>query len=439
MQLRKIMIVAILILFTFLLAACGGDSSGSDGSSNDKSTAEPAKQPDLTSQPASIVIYDTTGEKVELLMDKYGTKLKEKFPNWTFKIIQQVNSKTLGEVITAGEKIDLMVASTASTLMTYDLQNDISDLIAKDKMDLNRFEPTTIELQRKLANGGIYGLPTWTRSLILYYNKDLFDQFAVAYPKDNMTWDELYELAKKMTRNEAGKNYKGLTMAFDFGLMLNQFDAPLQDPITGKALFLQENFKMAFQNLVRFYQITGNEVPGSKYSLDNQQSPFSKNKTAAMFLTLSGAEKMYTDSVNWDVAPYPIVDGKPGVGSQSYPTYFFMGSSSQNRAAAFQVMKYLTSDDFQSAAVRAGNTTILKDTAIMKDFAADLPYVKGKNIKAMIPQKYAAPTVKMKYNDFAKTQVLSALEAVSKGTDVNTALRDAADRNDKQVAAEQAK
>jgi ABC-type glycerol-3-phosphate transport system substrate-binding protein len=434
MQFRKITIVACLLIFTFLVAACGGDGSSSGGSSNDKSTAEPVKQTDPASQPASIVIYDRSGEKVELLMDKYGNKLKEKFPNWTFKIIPQQNSKTLGEVITAGEKIDVMVASTASALMSYKLQNDISDLIAKDKMDLNRFEPTTIELQRKLANGGIYGLPTWTSSLILYYNKDLFDQFAVSYPKENMTWDELYELAKKMTRTEAGKSYKGLTMAFDFGLMLNQFEAPLQDSTTGKALFLEENFKKAFQNQVRFYQITGNEVPGSKYFLDNQQSPFYKDKTVAMFLTLSGAEKTYKDSVNWDVAPFPIVDGKPGIGSQSYPTYIFMASTSQNRSAAFQVMKYFTSDEFQSTSVRSGFTTILKDTAIMKDFAADLPYVKGKNIKAMIPQKYAAPTIKMEYNDIAKAQVLSALDAVSKGTDVNSALRDAAERNDKQVA-----
>lgn len=435
MRLRKLTLLVGVLVLTWTVSACGGDGSGGTASpTNDPAPTASARTPDPAAQPASLVIYDTTGEKVELLMEKYGNKLKEKFPNWTFKIIQQVNSKTLGEVIASGEKIDLMVASTASALMSFDLQSDISDLIAKDKLDLSRFEPTTIELQRKLANGGIYGLPTWTRSLMTYYNKDLFDQFAVGYPKDNMTWDEMYELARKMTRNEGGKNYKGLTIAFDFGLMLNQYEAPLQDLTTGKSLFLQDNFQRAFQNLVRFYQIPGNEVPGGKYFLDNQQNPFYKDKTVAMFLTLSGAEKIYADSVNWDVAPYPILPGKTGMGSQSYPTYFFLASSSQNRNAAFTVMKYLTSDEFQRSAVRSGITTILKDASIMQDFGADLPYVKGKNLKAMIPPTYAPPTVKTKYNDISKAQTLAALDAMSKGSDMNTALREAAERNDKQVA-----
>lgn len=38
---------------------------------------------------SQIVIYDTTGESVELLKEKYGNKLEEKFPNYDFIIIQE--------------------------------------------------------------------------------------------------------------------------------------------------------------------------------------------------------------------------------------------------------------------------------------------------------------------------------------------------------------
>ncbi|WP_218092033.1 extracellular solute-binding protein [Paenibacillus solanacearum] len=349
-------------------------------------------------------------------------------------MIPQVNSQTLPTLITSGKTIDIVVESTGVNVMNYNLQSDITDLITKYKVDLNRLEPTAMELQRKMAGGGIYGLPSWTRSLILYYNKDLFDKFGIPYPKEAITWDGLYELARTMTRQDSGTNFKGLTMAFDFGLMLNQLESPTQDPATGKALFMTEPIKKAFENQARFYKIPGNELPGNRYYLDNQQNPFYKDKTVAMFLTLSGAEKMYKDSVNWDVVPYPAWEGKPGIGSQSYPTYFFLTSTSKNRDAAFQVLSYTISDEFQKYAARAGNITILKDTSAMNDFAADLPYVKGKNVKAMIPPKYAAPTLKTKYNAIANKELLAALEAVTKGTDVNTALRDAAERNDKQVA-----
>ncbi|MDF2716230.1 MAG: extracellular solute-binding protein family 1, partial [Paenibacillus sp.] len=121
------------------------------------------------------------------------------------------------------------------------------------------------------------------------------------------------------------------------------------------------------------------------------------------------------------------------------PTYFFLSKASKNRDAAFQVLSYLTSDEYQSFAARSGIITILKDTSVMKQFAADLPYVQGKRIQAMIPAKYAEPTLKTKYNAIANKELLAALEAVAKGTDVNSALREAAERNDKQVGAEQGK
>lgn len=438
MKMRKWAAAACVLAMAWTAAACGsgGGGAGSGADAGPKPKAPPA---DPASQPAHLVIYDTTGENLELLNDKYGTKLKEKFPHYEFEIIPKVDSKTLPNLIASGKVIDIVVESTGVSTMEFDLQGDISDLIAKYDYDLDRLEPTAVEIQRKMAGGGLYGLPTWTRSMILYYNKDLFDMFGVPYPKDGMTWDELYDLARQMTRTENGVAYKGLTMAFEFGLMLNQLGAPSQDPVTGKALFLEDSFRKVFETEARFYGIPGNELPGNRFYLNNQQDPFYKSKTSAMFLTLSGAEKIYKDSVNWDVAAFPVFDGMQGIGSQTYPTYFFLTKASKNRDAAFQVLSYLTSDEFQSHAARAGIITILKDTSVMKQFAVDLDYVKGKRIEAMIPERYAPPTLKTKYNAIANKELLAALEAVSKGADVNTALRDAAERNDKQVLADQGK
>lgn len=75
----------------------------------------------------------------------------------------------------------------------------------------------------------------------------------------------------------------------------------------------------------------------------------------------------------------------------------------------------------------------------MREFAADVPYAQGKRMQAMRPNAYAEPTLKTKYNGIANKELLAALEAYHKGTDVNTALRDAAERNDKQVLGEQGK
>lgn len=36
---------------------------------------------------------------------------------------------------------------------------DLSPLIASHKFDLNQFEPSTVELMRQIADGGLHGLP----------------------------------------------------------------------------------------------------------------------------------------------------------------------------------------------------------------------------------------------------------------------------------------
>src|SRR5690606_24616722 len=44
----------------------------------------------------------------------------------------------------------------------------------------------------------------------LVYNKDIFNKFAVEYPKDHMTWDEVVELSKRLQRMDNGVQYYGL-------------------------------------------------------------------------------------------------------------------------------------------------------------------------------------------------------------------------------------
>src|SRR5690606_17655071 len=98
----------------------------------------------------------------------------------------------------------------------YDLQYDIEDLIKKHNYDLNRLEPGVVEGMRGLtASGKLYGLPTNdSGSLVVLYNRDLFDRFGQDYPVDMMTWDEIYQVAQRMTRVEDNVIYRGFITSF---------------------------------------------------------------------------------------------------------------------------------------------------------------------------------------------------------------------------------
>lgn len=421
------------------LSGCGSGENKNvgKGDAEGKSNAgDLAKQ--AAEEKVELVIGSSSGSTPEQFMNGFGNKISEKFPN--FKITYMEGSfKTH---IESGQSYDIFISSvglTPASMLTYNLQGDISDLIKKYEYNLSRLEPSTVEIQRQLANGGIYGLPVNTTSAALFYNKDLFDRFGVAYPKDGITWDELYDLAKKMTRTDGGQQYRGLTMAFQHLMFLNQLSAPHLDPKTNKAMFLQNNFVQAFENLARFYKIPGNELPGNKFFLNNQQDPFYKTKNVAMLLSLSGVGATFGD-LNWDMVQFPFFKDKPGIGPQSYPNYFYITNTSKHRDAAFQVLSYVTSDEFQEWQGKTGMPSILKDQSrISSGFGSEEPLYKGKNIKSMLPGKFAEPTMKTLYQSISDQEILVALGAYTAGQDINTALREAAERTDKAIAARQGK
>jgi multiple sugar transport system substrate-binding protein len=431
---------AALIAAAALTASTACGSTGGDG----KAAEKPANSAAKSDEPAELTFYMTSNKIEEKAFnEKYGDKIREKFPKYTIKYIMQEDSKTLPNLIAAGQTIDIMISSiglTSAFLNNMNLQYDISELIKTNGYDLSKLEPTSVEIQRQIANGGMYGLPIGTSSAALFYNRDLFDKFGAAYPKDGMTWDEVYELAKKMTRKEGDIQYKGLTMAFQHLMFLNQNSAEFVDLKTNKSRMTEESFKKTLLNYARFYQIPGNELPKNKFTLASQSTPFLQDHTAAMYITLSAPPKDDPTSPNWDVVQVPSLTEKPGIGMQSYPTYLYLTSMSKNKQAAFNVMSYLTSSEYQQWMVETGGGfSSLKDPKLLETYGKNAVYLKGRNLKSLLPKTFAAPTVKTEFQALGDKEGYTALEDYLNGVDINTALRSASERLDKAIAAQQGK
>lgn len=163
---RRTLLVLGLAFVLAVAAACSGGgeqapaSAGGGGGTPETEATPPEAEPaepvqEVLNQETEIVIYDTTGESVELLKEKYGNKLEEKFPNYDFIIIQKENDQTITNLIASGISIDIVVESTARFLQSTELHGSIEDLIEKYDYDLSRLEPTTLEFQKQLIDGGI--------------------------------------------------------------------------------------------------------------------------------------------------------------------------------------------------------------------------------------------------------------------------------------------
>ncbi|MDF2724191.1 MAG: extracellular solute-binding protein family 1 [Paenibacillus sp.] len=427
-----------------LVSACSSASAPSAGSTSN--TKEEAKQA-APAKPIDLVFYQPSADWNEArFMKEFGEPIKAKFPHITPKFIAYSGkADQVTELVTTGTQVDIMFMSIGQVynfLLKSKMERDITPIIQKTGFDLSRFETSSVDILKQIGNGKMYGLPMYTLPATIYYNKNLFDKFGVAYPKDGMTWDDTYELSRKLTRQDGGVQYYGTVMSPSHLAMRNQLSLNLIDPKTGRATLSSDAWNQFLANVSRFYALPGYAWDNAGMQVAKQRDMFTVEKRAAMWMPVS---TMHTEAelqgMNWDLASFPTLKESPGIGPQAYPFYFFITATSKVPDEAFEVLSYLSTEPFHLEKSKQGLfLSLLKSDAVRKAFGSESAMYKGKNTKAMLPEKFAAPSFVSTYTASAAAQIFSALVNVTTGKkDANTALRDAEEATNKTIDADAAK
>lgn len=446
MKMGKRTLVAMTSLIVFAAGCSAGGGTGApNGQQDDNGTSKPAEPP---REPVELTLHGTmSGFTEEFMKTHFGTFIEKKFPHVKLKYLPTMvvagAARTTATYLAAGEKFDIITAPSGSTpgsVLENGLQLELSPYIKKYGFDLNAIEPSAVEIQRRFADGGVYGIPFTANTLVLFYNKDLFSRFGVPLPTSSTTWDELQEAVKKLSRTEAGVSYRGLTATYWHMMLLNQKSVAGQDLKTFKAQYTNDAYKKETEFLTGFFQIPGNNWTTTP-SIAQMVDSFVKG-TSAMYVGLDNTWQLYKfpKELNWDMIRLPERKDAPGTGPQTYPNYMYVTNMSENKDIAFQVIASLASEEFQTYYAKQGYLPIMKNNSnLLKQFGADVPELAGKN-KDIIWPKLASPTEVTKFQslDLKYQQQLFA-DIVTGAKDINTALRDAAEAHDKDVAAQLSK
>ncbi|ULL13586.1 extracellular solute-binding protein [Paenibacillus sp. H1-7] len=385
-------------------------------------------------KPVELYFYHNGNITEEQFNTMYGDYIKQKLPNVTTKFVPKDKNVSLAEMISSGTtKIDIFIDSIGQiglkgSLLDIGLNQDMTELVKKHNVDLNRFEPTTLEAVKVM--GGLYGLPIGNSALVLMYNKDIFDKFGVAYPKDGMTWDELADLSRKLTRSDGGVNYIGYTTSVNHFLRLNPLSLANVDPKEKTVTLETDAWKKLLQDtLMKPMQAEGysqvlNDLKKQWYKIPYIDE-FSKTRNVAMF-SFMYADYAWAKEMNWDVVALPTFADKPKVGSQAYPSYMFITSISEHKDEAMEVVKLFTSDEYQTQFSKTGGITVLKNEAVKQVFGQDTP-LKDKNIKNAVFYNSSAPAApKTRYDVFVEDGIRNQVTSLLLGEkDLNTVLRTA--------------
>lgn len=443
---KWMMMGVVLAFFTVLISGCA--SSGSDANSGSGKEAD-ANNGGANNGPVELTIFSMSGDTPESFDERFGDDIRKRFPNYKITYIQRPKGSSISDVLASGTHIDMewdSFGTFASSVIAAGQQYDMTELIKKHNVDLNRFEPSLIDGMRDMSNGGLYGLPVFNNRLGIFYNKDIFEKFGVPYPRDGMTWDELIDLALKLNRQEGGTNYIGFAGSMNHDILTNEFSLPLVDPETDKSTLGNEKWKQLYETVFMKpaqSPVYKDEIARLSGKLPGQDQ-FLKDKNLAMFGSLSTLFTVLGDDLSamkWDIVSYPTFKELPGVGPQAYPTYFAITAQCTNKDAAMEVIKYLTSDEYQMQHAKQGTMPVLKNPEIQKALGQETK-VKDKNFGAFFYNKFPDLAPRSKYESLVPVlgEYTKKIVPLIRGdVDINSALRSADEAINKAIEDEKRK
>jgi len=181
------------------------------------------------------------------------TKESEGFAalNPTLGIQLDYSSNNIQKIIvqcSSGVGPDLYDTYGGTQMQTYVSSGIAQDVTKEAKaMGFSIDGDTWPAVRGELSLEGVqYSYPANVNADILIYNKSLFDRFGVPYPKQNITWDEFFELAKKMTRGQGPTKVYGMT-PLSTGLFYESMRGEIFSPDGTKLLITGKQMQKAFQ------------------------------------------------------------------------------------------------------------------------------------------------------------------------------------------------
>jgi len=230
-----------------------------------------------------------------------------------------------------------------------------SELIAEEDFYPQSIEPFT-------WNGQLMCIPQNLSSLVVYYNKFLFDQAGVPYPANDWTWADFQATAIALT---VDSNNDGLNEQFGLGMepslirltpfiwqaggeVVDNPAAPTQLALNSPEALRAAQF---FVDLSAVYHVVPNQ---EEEAAEESESRFI-NGTLAMFLNSRRGVPTYREiaAFEWDVAPMPQDAQRASI---LHADGYCLPSASQHKDAAWTFIEYANSPAGQTIIAGTGRT-----------------------------------------------------------------------------------
>ena len=341
---KKVIGVISIILCASMLFA-GGSSEATPAVENKVQSSGPIE---ITFLSNSAKPYDAAIPAIIAEFEKQNPDIKVNIEMLPTKNIFEVVEVKLG----SGEKTPDVLFVDAPLVMAYSVKQyleSLTDYFTEE--ELSQF----VDVCRNYCtvDDVLYAIPFTNSSQVLYYNTRMFDEAGIPHlskdPADRLTWEEVVEIAKKLTIDKDGDGNPEV-----FGLGIGQVSRPFQmltmpeslggQPIGEDGTVTGVLTTDAWIEACQFIQDMFNKwnVAPKGVSAQDMLAYFVSERLAM----LVGPDYNYlsysqTDGMTWDFAPYPYFeDGVPVTPTGSWT--LGVNKNSEHKDAAVRLIKFLT-------------------------------------------------------------------------------------------------
>lgn len=229
---------------------------------------------------------------------------------------------------------------------------NVQEFIDKENYDLSDIFEPAIERYRYdgtiTGQGDLYCLPMDIAPIVMYYNKELFDEAGVPYPSADkpMTWEELVETGQLLT-DESKRQY-GIGSLWWEGMVWGNGGQILNESRT-EFVLNEEKAAEAMQFIADCTNVYKICPPQTLLDAQGADQMFETGKVA-MFITGRYMVPPFRKlSFDWDIAPQPCNGTWSGY---SASTGFGISAKTKNAEAAWEFVKFLAGKEANE--LRAG-------------------------------------------------------------------------------------
>ena len=334
MKLKKLLALALAVIMVVSLAGCGKGDNGNAVESK-------GKQDGSLSGTIVVWSWDVALKSLQVAAENF----KKIHPDVTFqfedmgtgqiydKMLTGLASNTgLPDVVSLeGERVQLYVSKFPKGFV------DLTDVVDTDKY-------LPIKVSEVSVNNKIMGFPWDAAPAGMFYRTDLFKEAGIK-AEDIKTWDDYIEAGKKM--DKIGVKMLPLAVSKNdtlFRLILNQLDSFYFDK-DGKTILGNDSAVKAMSIIESMYDagITYDNV-----NWDGLVTSSKEGKVATMLNAVWWAGVLQDECDNlsgkWAIMPLPSFEGKDAKTSVNGGSNIVIPSSSQNKAASIEFVKFAMTD-----------------------------------------------------------------------------------------------